>query len=668
MTPAFSTEGLIMYLATPRHLRLLAILAILVGVLVPTATASAGAPALIICDGVPYDSTDPSHVLYGGSGAFPIVDQKLVVDLSDATEGQVVFWSGFLPFGVTGAEITGSPFGDRICGTSADDIINGRKGNDRIHGGFSVTGYDSATGLGGDQLRGRAGNDLIFNGSWFGQPNPLAALMKGGSGSDTIIAGDGADRAFGNKGNDMLDAATLGWAEGGLLVGGSDNDTLISDGDGLIGRMTTLKGKGGTDSLTLGSDDGSVAIGGAGGDTLNGGDGCDQELFGKKGADTLNAGDNLCATTQWLYGGPSADTFNDLGAGSNHIAYGGSGNDTFNPEDTNGTLAGPQTTFQFTVFGDADHDTINGGDEADVLHGGPGDDQISGDAGGDSIYGGPGNDDIDGGAGTDSLYGYGFGDFDDEVDDGDDTIFGGTDADMIDVGTGTNTAYGNGPDGQLDDVSDDASDVMTGWSSDGVGDGTAASVNTYFGSCDPNFDQADDLGDGVADVSHDVEVSTVELPDGCFLGVDWTAFQTGWDLFDEPLGSGRVVWNPTTDNLEATFILQGARADHTYQVGLIEVGTISSTLFTGDPFGILYATEADLTRESATHDITNWDVGFLDTDVNGDGSFAFDQAANNGSYALQFFVRAGSVCPADNCSVVFETEGTFGTTVTVTIP
>ena len=53
------------------------------------------------------------------------------------------------------------------------------------------------------------------------------------------------------------------------------------------------------------------------------------------------------------------------------------------------------------LYGEADHDKINGGDGNDLVDGGSGRDKLYGDAGDDTINGGADNDELFGGAGAD---------------------------------------------------------------------------------------------------------------------------------------------------------------------------------------------------------------------------------------------------------------------------
>ncbi|HLA66023.1 MAG TPA: hypothetical protein VJP05_00855, partial [Acidimicrobiia bacterium] len=127
-----------MHMTRRRLTRLFGVVAIVTAVLVPAVSASAAA---YLCDGIVYNSANPAHVLYGAVPGTPInADGLMVVDVSGAAQGMVVFWDGDFsvdPSGggaATGAWIAGSPFGDTICGTDGADTVKGNAGNDKVIG------------------------------------------------------------------------------------------------------------------------------------------------------------------------------------------------------------------------------------------------------------------------------------------------------------------------------------------------------------------------------------------------------------------------------------------------------------------------------------------------------------------------------------------------------
>ena len=119
----------------------------------------------------------------------------------------------------------------------------------------------------------------------------LPTAIDGGSGSDVLIGGSGADLIDGGEGNDVL----IGNAGGDTLNGGDGSDTAsysertapvslsldsqpndgeTGEGDAINDDVERLIGGAGNDTLT-GNDQNNVLIGNAGDDTLNGGDGND---------------------------------------------------------------------------------------------------------------------------------------------------------------------------------------------------------------------------------------------------------------------------------------------------------------------------------------------------------------------------------------------------------
>ncbi|MFT3789352.1 MAG: hypothetical protein QM770_24760 [Tepidisphaeraceae bacterium] len=142
-----------------------------------------------------------------------------------------------------------------------------------------------------------------------------------------------------------------------------------------------------------------------------------------------------------LLGGEGAD-YIDGGSEADSV-LGGIGNDELRA----GTGAGDQ------VFGEAGADILLGSnDGADLLDGGAGDDQLSGQAGNDTLRGQDGADIADGGAGDDLIEGYA----------GADILVGGADHDSI-YG---HSAAGSGDDGAIDTL---FGDFATGTDDVGAG-------------------------------------------------------------------------------------------------------------------------------------------------------------------------------------------------------
>jgi len=130
---------------------------------------------------------------------------------------------------VTGAEnVSGSPGGDVIRGTSGNDVLNGRGGADTIQ---ALAGDDVVNGGdGSDELGAGAGNDRVSGGNG---PDTI----RGGGGSDRLNGGPANDTLMGGKGNDVLS----GGAGRDDHRGGRGTDRCIPGSPGL-GNGDTASG------------------------------------------------------------------------------------------------------------------------------------------------------------------------------------------------------------------------------------------------------------------------------------------------------------------------------------------------------------------------------------------------------------------------------------------
>ncbi len=255
-----------------------------------------------------------------------------------------------------------------MLGGDGDDTILAGSGHDYILGGAD---HDRIYGGNGhDYIAGGTGQDRI----WGAAANDT---VYGGGNHDTIKGGAGADTLFGDNGNDRID----GGIEGDTLDGGAGNDTLNGGFGG-----DTIYGRGDDDFIYGGSADDTI-YGGANADTLNGGNGFDT-IKGGAGADTASGG----LKDDTIYGNRGTDTLS--GNGGDDALYGNAGNDVLN-----GNIGDD------TIYGHDDDDEIYGGRHDDTLYGGSGDDTIEGGKGSDFIYGNGNDDTIVGGKGTDHMWG-----------------------------------------------------------------------------------------------------------------------------------------------------------------------------------------------------------------------------------------------------------------------
>lgn len=417
-----------------RFTRLFAAVAVMGAMLVP----AAGAGAVNVCDGLVFDSNNPTHMLYGFNHTTVNNSAgKMVVDVSSRPHGMVLFHDGHFPQytdivivagdpptvsvvsrTTTGAIITGSPFDDIICGTVGSDWIRGRQGNDRIFG-FGAGGsggaepggaaenstFDPLTGLGGDQIWGNRGNDFIVNG-FHSSPAGLsdrAAFIGGGRGNDTIFGGTSSDWLRGGAANDVITVN----GSGTTAFGNAGDDTLTvpafsAINDWLIENVE-LHGNRGNDTLSLGRSVSSGAYGGQGNDTVLGGGpgtgpadfGSSQRLFGNAGDDVITGG-----------------------AGFNQVLIGGAGNDLLTGGPT-GVIGMPGDAFDYPAT-DAglNRDFFNAvNPSAHQLYGSSGNNTLRANTsvvvptmdtyGSVFMVGGLGNDTFIGGFGQDHMFGVG---------------------------------------------------------------------------------------------------------------------------------------------------------------------------------------------------------------------------------------------------------------------
>jgi Ca2+-binding RTX toxin-like protein len=251
--------------------------------------------------------------------------------------------------------------GEAALGTSGDDVICGRSGN--------------------EQLLGVGGNDIMFG--FEGDDNIDAA-----GGDDEIFGGEGNDtRLYGGPGNDVIDAGPGddgqgALVEGDVVAGGPGNDEIEGGpgNDQILGRCAEdLVGTPSPvcpdDPPVQGEDDDDNLSGGLGDDFLRGDAGVNL-IEGGKGSDTASAGD--LGDTLLMGGGSDAA----VGGAGNDRIEGGPGNDDLPVGGVGGGL-----------FGDAGNDCIIGGSGKDIIDGEAGNDKLpEKDGSKDKVKGGPGPD------------------------------------------------------------------------------------------------------------------------------------------------------------------------------------------------------------------------------------------------------------------------------------
>lgn len=142
---------------------------------------------------------------------------------------------------------------------------------------------------------------------------------------------------------------------------------------------------------------------------------------GTDNTDTIYIWTSCSQAFAWVNGVLSGP--HTLGPSGRVIAFGAAGNDQIYATDSN---------LPVTIYGEAGHDQITGGNHDDILDGGDGWDRIWGGPGNDVILGGSGNDHLDGHEGDDVIVGG----------DGDDRVIGNWGQDVLIGGAGSDWCEG----------------------------------------------------------------------------------------------------------------------------------------------------------------------------------------------------------------------------------
>jgi len=127
--------------------------------------------------------------------------------------------------------IRGNPGRDEIYGANGHDFLLGDRGNDVVFGGNlsdEVTGGD-----GDDILIGGRGPDYVLDypaGEFFDSPNDPDRLF-GRAGADHLTPLDGADRVWGQNGNDAIRLKRDGFRDVLRCGPGEDRVTYFSPRD-----------------------------------------------------------------------------------------------------------------------------------------------------------------------------------------------------------------------------------------------------------------------------------------------------------------------------------------------------------------------------------------------------------------------------------------------------
>jgi Ca2+-binding RTX toxin-like protein len=316
----------------------------------------------------------------------------------------------------------GSRFADVIIGNDGANVLDGGGGADSMagNGGDDTYYVDSVDDIVREGAGG--GNDTVIvlgknlkvgtfanvekvifvdasptqpgkgTGSSSGGSNaPLANIVYGGAGNETLDGGAGGNTIFGQGGDDLViggrDSLASRDINNTIDVADLEDKTESDDGD------DALYGGKGNDTI----------LGGQGDDTLDGGSG-DDVMSGQAGVDVFRGGAGI-DTVDYSKESP----FQLLVNLETNVASGGTASDdTFSSIEN--LIGSDDRIDRFIGTGAANHfqgrgggDVFNGRAGNDLLDGGNDGDIIYGEDGNDTVIGGSGQDYLDGGAGIDTV-------------------------------------------------------------------------------------------------------------------------------------------------------------------------------------------------------------------------------------------------------------------------
>ncbi|TYB57633.1 calcium-binding protein [Nonomuraea sp. PA05] len=486
------------------------------------------------------------YLTLGGAGGWAAGDGRLTPATRKVGDVEVADWPDAGLPGAPAEDSGDAPAGGSGNGLPGAPADGADDGADRI-----------AAGLGANRLWGNGGDDTIAVAS----DSPLAAtdpsprfraqpsLLVGGPGADTLTGGSAADEIhtgpqekFGRDeaGPDDEGPNYVDTGAGADEVYGGKAADLVA-GHSAPGETTSIVGGGGDD----------VLAGGHGKDDISGGPGDDWVIAEPSDVGEAQGRDDFGPARQVrhlpLPAGvqPSAKRLSG-GDGHDHIVGGDGGATVFGDrrrdepcEEHDGDADGRDL-----VIGGAGEETVSAGGGADRVEAGGGQDRVCGERGDDRLSGGSGDDQVAGGSGADTALG------DDGADEvtggpGDDTLYGGAHDDTVAGEPGQDSAFGGDGDdliigGTRTAGKDDQGDAL-------YGDAGADKLIGDNGDAGGPFDLDGTPQDaGAADTLHGGDG-----PDTAFggIGADEVHGDAGDDHLEGGVGGDRVLGGAGEDEL-----------------------------------------------------------------------------------------------------------------------
>ena len=369
------------------------------------------------------DQVDGPLFIHGDRGAG---NRLLISDRGAAAGDSEVTYDGQILTGLAPAaihhDVTGA-FGRGITmwsSESADEISVSGSDLSTVPGTRTLTTLNSGAGpdvltvdlIDGEDgpfvVNAEEGPDIVN-----ADGSSLDLLVFGGLGVDTLDTGSGDDIVLG-------DVGTIETADGGTVTGGGGPGDITDGGTQPVDQITSDPSGGDDDIIDTGAGD-DLTIGGTGGDEIHGGPGSDVLIGGHSlagapdaddhidgdGGEDLIAGDNASLDIDGptdvlvLHDVETTATPAPAGSGSGDIIRGG-------PDDD-------------AIYGQQGNDDLSGNSGDDTVEGNAGEDMISGGVGQDDLLGGGSAlDGILDGQRAWTVAGEGLADANDTIDGGDD--------------------------------------------------------------------------------------------------------------------------------------------------------------------------------------------------------------------------------------------------------
>lgn len=345
--------------------------------------------------------------------------------------------------------LIGNAGADSIYGDAGNDTLVGKQGDDTLYGGDNddtILG-----GSGDDEIYGENGADFIFGdiGGDIIDGGAGIDFIWGGDDADTISGGTENDQLFGDAGNDTLNGdagndTIVGGLDADILNGGGGNDLMRGHGLDAFAVSSILRNNPGVVfsqennsfyQLVSSNVSFSAAQAAAANTSLNGIDGHLVTITSQTENDyveSLASGNQIWINAadsgvegEWRWAGGNEDGLllwngDSSGSAQNGFFTNWAGGQ---PDDNGGEDAAIMQASGLWSDADATNanhyviewdgadfsddnavDTLNGGDNDDLLFGNGGNDTINGDAGIDHLFGNDGDDVMNGGLGNDFLY------------------------------------------------------------------------------------------------------------------------------------------------------------------------------------------------------------------------------------------------------------------------